>query len=165
MAITGIGVTLCTLAFGQGRPSGRPSGVPNGPPAFVTDLPERFAVLVLADTNSDKKLDEGEVKELAGAIADGVLKRPEGLPNPPDGVEISPEAVAVKLARFYESFAPYDVNNNGELEDEEKNFIREAIVDGKLKPPFLLIRGEGVRKGGGQDRAWRSRRGRPDARR
>lgn len=141
IAIT-IGFTIHAAAQAQGRPGGKPPFAPDGPPPFVKELPARFAILAAADANADKLLDEAEMTELEDAIADGTLTKPEWLPNPPENVVIPAAAVAKNLARFYEAYAPFDANNNGTLEDNEKITIREAIMAGDLKPPFLLIRGD-----------------------
>ncbi|MDA7680533.1 hypothetical protein OAH36_03795 [Verrucomicrobia bacterium] len=159
IAVT-IGFTINAATQAQGRPGGKPPFAPDGPPPFVKELPARFAILSAADANADKLLDETELTELANAIADGTLAKPEWLPNPPENVVIPAAAVAQNLAKFYEAYAPFDANNNGTLEDNEKTTIREAIMAGELKPPFLLIRGDKGRPSKASRRGQRPNRSR-----
>ena len=160
LVIAGISSFIATSALGQAPERKRPDFASDGPPPFVAEIPERFAVLAAADANKDKKLDVEELATLAEAIADGTLTKPKWLPIPPKDIEIPASIIAIKLASFYEAWAPYDANDNGTLENPERLAIREAILSGDLEPPFKLIRGNngGPFQGTGERRG--PRRGR-----
>ena len=119
------------------------NGSKSGPPAFAKELPLRYAILALADTNQDKTLDTAEQADLVTAIKDGSLNRPAGLPTPPAEAKITPERIVERLAVFYAQIAVMDTNNNGVLDDNEKPAIRQAIRQGKLQLPFMKDRGKG----------------------
>ncbi len=160
LIIAGITSFIANGVLAQAPERQRPDFLADGPPPFVAEIPERFAVLAAADVNEDKKLDVDELATLAEAIADGTLLKPKGLPSPPKNIEIPASVIAMKLASFYEAWAPYDTNNNGILEKSERQNIREAILSGDLEAPFKLIRGNFGRPSQGNSERRGPRRGR-----
>lgn len=124
-------------AAGNGRRGRRPfepphgidadKGRPEGNPPFASAIPEMYANIAAIDTNNDGKLDEAEQDALTAAINDGTLTKPEGLPQPPEGVEISTEDLLQRLSGLYARFSKLDTNDNGKLDEEELEGIRKGI--------------------------------------
>ncbi len=139
-----LALAICTAslapAIAQDAPENVPGERPSGPPPFAQMLPEAYAKLAAFDADSNQELDVDELAQLATAITEGELKRPDWLPTPPRRVDIPVEAIVLKLGEFYASLAPYDADNDGQLEEGEREGVRDAIFSGELKHPIQLFR-------------------------
>lgn len=122
-------ITITTAIAQRGRPAG-------GPPAFVKALPETFGILAAADANNDNQLDSDEQGILVEAMNDGTLQKPEWVPDAPEGVIVSKEMIAKRLAGLYATLAPFDADDNDELTRRELGAVRGALMSGKITPPF-----------------------------
>jgi hypothetical protein len=121
---------------GQGPRHGRgPGGPPKDPAAIVQHLTEAFAAVAPYDANKDGQLDETELKALSQAIKDGTVQ----LPRPPkphaDAGPQHPRGGSKRLAEIYRQIAPYDVDKNGVLSEQEQATLKADIESGKLTLP------------------------------
>ena len=125
-----------TPPFGRGgNQGGRRFGPPQGTtaaehpeevPAFADRLPEIYETLSAADANQDGTLDAAEQAVLAGAMEDGTLTKPEGLPQAPEGIEVSPDQIVKRLSAMYARLFKLDANVTGTLEEEELASIQNT---------------------------------------
>ncbi len=117
----------------RGKPINPPAGIgainerPEGVSAFRSALPEIYANLSTVDENNDGQLNAEEKNVLAQAIESGTFTKPEGLPKPPEGVEVSTEDIVHRLASLYARISELDTNENGTLEEAEIQSMRNAI--------------------------------------
>lgn len=144
-----------------GKPFGPPHGFgrPEGIPPFASAIREMYAKMTAIDTNNDGNLDETEQEILGAAIEEGILTQPEGLPQPPEGVEISTEDLVKRLSGFYARLSILDTNDNGKLDEEELQTIRNVIQrpDG-FENRFRSGKPEGSRRPASSNRSNRSGR-------
>lgn len=135
-----LGAALGTSAFaqpgdhGNGGPHNRPA-----PPNAAT-LSTNYAALVSYDTNQDGKLDAAEQSALAQALVDGKPQPPipprgrEGQTPPTPNAEMASHLTR-QMAALFDVIAPYDCNNDGQLDTTEQAAVTAALADGSLKLP------------------------------
>jgi hypothetical protein len=112
-------------------------------------LPSVYETLALADSNADRKLDADEQAALADAVSKGTFKKPKGLPKAPKGKKLKPADLVERLAELYADIAPFDKDEDGKLQEDEIPALREAFMNGEIRPPFAIGRpdnGERSRK-------------------
>ena len=100
--------------------------------SMVKHISEVFPQIAAFDVNKDGKLDETEKQALRKAIADGTVRLPAH--TPPNGAKPDAELMLNHIAEMYAHVAPFDVNHDGVLDEQEQAALKRAIENGEFAP-------------------------------
>jgi hypothetical protein len=100
----------------------------------VSHVADMYRAVAPFDANKNNVLEEAESNALTKAITAGSLKLPDA-PQGPLGMKPPAGILSGKLAKAYETLAPFDKNKNATLDEAELKQLQAEVDAGKISLP------------------------------